>query len=1101
MVRKTAVIAFEVVVGLIAVAALLTGLAFWRLSTGPVDLDFLTPEIEAALSDPTAGISVEIGRTQVIWEEGRRSIDLHARDVRVRGGNGEDLAALPDVALRLSLRALVQGVIAPTLIEVQGAQVSVVRDQDGGFHFGPWQEASATTETVPTPDRASDDLSTLIPEIVDRLLATPTPSDPLSFLRVVRIAGGRVTVDDRKLSATWTAPYANIELRRQSTGLAGEVSLTLDLAGHKADLVALLDYGRESRRLDAAVQFSDLMPEAVVSLVPGLEAVGGLTMPLAGSVSASLDSSGVLQDLDFELRGADGAFSHDTLFAEPLAIAELRASGTLSARERRITLDEAFVQYGTPDALGPSLSMNGTVLSALDNFRGDLDLDIQISARNVPADELSRYWPVPLAQNPREWVLENIAKGTADTADLHATLTAPDGDFAQAILHELTGTMAYSGLDVHYLSPMPPVSDVSGTANFDKDRITFHPEGGRLGKLELRETFVEITGLVLENEIMQIDVPVVGPLYDALKLLEHERLKLVSKLGLDPAAFSGAAAARLRFDFPLLKDLSFDHIKLVALANLEQVQAKGLVLDRDVTDGSLKLALDLEGMQLTGPVVFAGIPMTIAWTESFDDKKAEQTRIDIAAERVDARGRAALGLPLEEYLSGPIGLDAVVRRNRKKISTVTATLNLGEAELEVPELVWHKPAGAAGKADVTLILNGERPVRLSALDIEADTLRARGTAEFDDQGKALTRLDLRRLVVDDTDLRDVLIGFSDKGADIALGGGVLNAEPWFGASSPSDESGVAAPTKLTNNEAETAASGSEEQPTPLRLKGGKLDALIFAPGRYLENVGIDLERSAAGWEKFVLEGSVPETLWHSEQGASGADLSGDAPKVLSVSFKPNGEGGKTLLVTTPDMGAALRALNALDTVNGGRLEIVGTSDGPLPGAEFKGRIEGHDYVLVGAPNLARLLTVASLTGISDLLSGNGIRFTRLVGEFTLQDGVMHSDLMRAYGPALGLTAKGSFDFESDQTDFRGTIVPAYTVNRILGEIPLLGPLLTGGEGEGVFAATYWAKGKLGDLDVSVNPLAALAPGFLRSLFSGSSIGMDEEGALPEKIEP
>ena len=114
---------------------------------------------------------------------------------------------------------------------------------------------------------------------------------------------------------------------------------------------------------------------------------------------------------------------------------------------------------------------------------------------------------------------------------------------------------------------------------------------------------------------------------------------------------------------------------------------------------------------------------------------------------------------------------------------------------------------------------------------------------------------------------------------------------------------------------------------------------------------------------------------------------------------------------------------------------------------------------------------------------------------------MHSDLMRAYGPALGLTAKGSFDFESDQTDFRGTIVPAYTVNRILGEIPLLGPLLTGGEGEGVFAATYWAKGKLGDLDVSVNPLAALAPGFLRSLFSGSSIGMDEEGALPEKIEP
>jgi uncharacterized protein YhdP len=1101
MVRKTAVITFEVLVGLIAVTALLAGVAFWRLSAGPVDLDFLTPEIEAALSDPAAGISVEIGKTQVTWEEGRRSIDLHARDVRVHAANGEPLAALPDVALRLSLRALVQGVIAPTLIEVQGAHVSIVRLQDGSFHFGPWLEASATETSASAPDTASADMSTLIPDIVDRLLSKPTPSDPLSFLRVARIVGGRVTVDDRKLSATWTAPYADIELRRQSTGIAGEIALTLDLAGHQADLIALLDFGRESRRLDAAVQFSDLMPEAVVSLVPGLEAIGGLTMPLAGSVSASLDSSGVLQDLDFELRGADGAFNYETFFPEPLEIAELRASGTLSARDRRISIDEAFVQYGTPDAPGPSLSMSGTVQSALDGFRGDLDLDIQISARNVPADELARYWPVPLAENPRKWVLENIAKGTADAADLHATLSAPEGDFEQGILHELTGNMAYSGLDVHYLAPMPPVSGVSGTATFDKDRITFRPEGGRLGKLELRETFVEITGLVLEKELMKIDVPVVGPLSDALQLLDHRRLKLVSKLGLDPATFSGAAAARLRFDFPLLKDLSFDHIKLAALANLEQVEAEDLVLDQDVTEGSLKLALDLDGMQLTGPVVFAGIPMTIAWTESFEDKKAEQTRVDISAQRVDARGRAALGLPLEGYLSGPIGLDAVVRRNRKKISTVTATLDLRESQLDVPELVWSKPAGTAGKANVTLILDGERPVSLSALDIEAGTLRARGTADFDDKGQALARLNLRSLTVDDTDLRDVLVDFSDKGADIAFGGGVLDIEPWLGASPEKEQAEVGAPTKLTQDDSGAAPQESDEPRTPLRLKGGKLDALVFAPGRYLENVGIDLERSAAGWEKFVLEGTVPKSLWHSDKGESGADLSGDTPKVLSVNFKPNSEGGKTLLVTTPDMGAALRALNALDTVNGGRLEIVGSSDGPLPSAEFKGRIEGHDYVLVGAPNLARLLTVASLTGISDLLSGNGIRFTRLVGEFTLQDGIMHSDLMRAYGPALGLTAKGSFDFESDQTDFRGTIVPAYTVNRILGEIPLLGPLLTGGEGEGVFAATYWAKGKLGDLDVSVNPLAALAPGFLRSLFSGSSIGMDEEGALPEKIEP
>ena len=71
---------------------------------------------------------------------------------------------------------------------------------------------------------------------------------------------------------------------------------------------------------------------------------------------------------------------------------------------------------------------------------------------------------------------------------------------------------------------------------------------------------------------------------------------------------------------------------------------------------------------------------------------------------------------------------------------------------------------------------------------------------------------------------------------------------------------------------------------------------------------------------------------------------------------------------------------------------------------------------------------------------------------------------------------------------------AYSVNRVLGAIPLLGNILTGGEGEGLFAVTYAISGSLEALDVSVNPLSVLAPGFLRNLFDiegGESSGEDE----------
>ena len=70
----------------------------------------------------------------------------------------------------------------------------------------------------------------------------------------------------------------------------------------------------------------------------------------------------------------------------------------------------------------------------------------------------------------------------------------------------------------------------------------------------------------------------------------------------------------------------------------------------------------------------------------------------------------------------------------------------------------------------------------------------------------------------------------------------------------------------------------------------------------------------------------------------------------------------------------------------------------------------------------------------------------------------------------------------DQLDLQGTIVPAYALNSIIGNIPVIGSLLLGGEGQGLFAANYRVTGSAADPEVSVNPLSALAPGFLRRLF-------------------
>ena len=68
---------------------------------------------------------------------------------------------------------------------------------------------------------------------------------------------------------------------------------------------------------------------------------------------------------------------------------------------------------------------------------------------------------------------------------------------------------------------------------------------------------------------------------------------------------------------------------------------------------------------------------------------------------------------------------------------------------------------------------------------------------------------------------------------------------------------------------------------------------------------------------------------------------------------------------------------------------------------------------------------------------------------------------RTSGTELGLTAKGQIDLDRDQLALEGTIVPAYAINSIVGDIPLIGSLLAGEKGGGLIAFSYSVKGPAG----------------------------------------
>ena len=146
--------------------------------------------------------------------------------------------------------------------------------------------------------------------------------------------------------------------------------------------------------------------------------------------------------------------------------------------------------------------------------------------------------------------------------------------------------------------------------------------------------------------------------------------------------------------------------------------------------------------------------------------------------------------------------------------------------------------------------------------------------------------------------------------------------------------------------------------------------------------------------------------------------------------------------------------------------------------ESKSTLKIYDFKLKELPALTKILTLASLQGIADLLSGEGIRFNEFEMSFSNKGNLMTIDEIYAIGPAISILMEGYVEKDS-LISLRGTLVPATTINKAIGSIPLIGNILVGKKvGEGVFGVSFKVKGPPKNLETSVNPIKTLTPRFI-----------------------
>ena len=196
---------------------------------------------------------------------------------------------------------------------------------------------------------------------------------------------------------------------------------------------------------------------------------------------------------------------------------------------------------------------------------------------------------------------------------------------------------------------------------------------------------------------------------------------------------------------------------------------------------------------------------------------------------------------------------------------------------------------------------------------------------------------------------------------------------------------------------------------------------------------------------------------------------------IDISLKKN-ENNKKILEIYSDLPQVLLSdYKFFEGLKGGKLLYKMSFDDKV--SVSKMTIE--NFKVIKAPALAKLLTLADLGGVSDLLSGEGMSFDILEINMKSENNVTNVEEILALGPSISVLMDGYIESKSGLISFSGTLVPAKTLNNLISKIPVIGNILIGDKiGEGIFGVSFKMKGLPGKIETTVNPIKTLTPRFI-----------------------
>lgn len=1037
----------------LGVAVLLSILyALWVLYKGPLSVPFLKPYIIEAINSNDDYV-MNVGEVNVELVRSIQPVRIIAHDIQIREKNDQFSLLAPELSLSFSVRALLKGMVAPSSVSMENPQVAVFTSY--GVEQGKSNEINKKK------------LSFYFEWFEDFLERFNSDEKiyPESYINEIAVHNAEVEYHEVDLGRKWQLKDVDVGFKRNMTNLEISASGVFDLKDRLATLGLNARFHPLTSKLMMDFDFSDMVVSDLLHNIspnsPQIE------VPIDGKISAHVNFAEVLKHKDdlvnsldkavekitFDVRGGDGEviFNEDEKFN--YKIDSFALEGAVSGDLNSVTVENAdFETGGQKTRL--SLDISGYKKYLFERSLADLKIVFKTEIDQFALDDLSKFWPRYLADPAWQWCAENLYGGFAKNGAFTFVFKY-DEKLRTLALEKLEGKAELEDGNISYLEGMPAVHHAYGTAHFSTSDINIQVDKGISDNVVITGGSVRLYDLDKDHNFIDINILGNSSISDALKFIDNPPLNYARNMGIKPDQISGDVDISLGLNFELKQDLDPKDIKVDIKADLTNVKVADISEGKSLTADKMSLEVNQQGFIILGDARFDDIPFNLLINETFANRNYKGKgkivfRLDDEIKKKLKIDSAILNPP---YIDGYANVTADLTVHSDDKITIDIDADLSNASIDYSFLGFKKAKKQWGKITAKLEISDKRIKAIPSFSLAKSDFTLQGKMAFYADG-SLKQIDIHSIKGPKTSAKAKIDISHQKKMKLKVN---VNGNSY-------DLTQLFSKTEK-NIKSNNIKTGSEDF-------SNVIDADVFITVNSLWTNDKTPIKNFAG--SAVLRNGIGIEELHMV-GNYGMDKS----IRLKLDYTPRPNGEYLLSVESNNAGSTMRVLRLYDNMQGGILKIEAKRG---VDKRFVGHAQIRDFSIRNTPLMAKLLSVASFTGIVNMLTGEGLNFSHFDAPFEYKDNILTIKDAKMFGNVIGFTGSGIYQRNNEQLNLKGIISPAYSLNSFIGKIPLVGSVLAGKDGT-VFAVSYTISGTIDNAKISINPLSVFSPNSLKELFS------------------